>query len=113
MVLNPIRLNWHYVIWYRNFTLLIVSLIVPFVLLAYWNFNTLSVLLRRRRLRNRRPPSIESTPRDTQFSTISNSASPITPLMAAATLNSGAMLPQTITNSTSDQGTKFAILLQY
>ena len=53
MVLNPIRLNWHYVIWYKNFTVLLVSLIFPFGLLAYWNFNTLAVMSRRRRLKNR------------------------------------------------------------
>ena len=53
MVIQPIRFNWHYVIWYRNVTLLIFSLVVPFVLLAYWNFNIVAVMLRRRRLRNR------------------------------------------------------------
>ena len=51
-----IRFNNHYVLWYRNFAVLIVSLIIPLVLLAYWNFNTLFVMMRRRRLRNR--PSI-------------------------------------------------------
>ena len=53
LVLNSIRLNWHYVIWYKNFTVLLVSLVIPFSLLAYWNFNTLAVMSRRRRLRNR------------------------------------------------------------
>ena len=48
-----IRFNNHYVLWYRNFAVLIVSLIIPLVLLAYWNFNTLFVMMRRRRLRNR------------------------------------------------------------
>ena len=56
--LHPMRLNWHYVIWYRNLTVFLVSAVTPLVLLAYWNFNTLSVMLRRRRLRNR--PSISS-----------------------------------------------------
>ena len=55
-----IRFNNHYVLWYRNFAVLIVSLIIPLVLLAYWNFNTLFVMMRRRRLRNRpsRPGSM-------------------------------------------------------
>lgn len=57
IALEPIRLNPHYVLWYRNITVLIVSLIIPLTLLAYWNFNTLSVIIRRRRLRNR--PSID------------------------------------------------------
>lgn len=48
-----IRFNNHYVLWYRNVAVLIVSLIIPLVLLAYWNFNTLMVMMRRRRLRNR------------------------------------------------------------
>ena len=51
--INPIRLNWHYIIWYKNFTVISISLIVPFILLAYWNANTLAVMLRRRRLKNR------------------------------------------------------------
>ena len=53
MKINPIRLNWHYIIWYKNFTVILISLIVPFVLLAYWNVNTLAVMTRRRRLKNR------------------------------------------------------------
>ena len=50
------RLNPHYVIWYRNIVVLVVSLIIPLTLLAHWNFSTFSVILRRRRLKNR--PSI-------------------------------------------------------
>ena len=53
IVVESIRGNWHYVIWYRNLTLTSVSLLVPFVLLAYWNLNTLLVIRRRQRLRNR------------------------------------------------------------
>ena len=53
IVVESIRGNWHYVIWYRNLTLTSVSLLVPFVLLAYWNLNTLLVMRRRQRLRNR------------------------------------------------------------
>ena len=53
ITLQPIRLNWHYVLWYRNVTVMIVSLLIPLILLAYWNFNTFSVILRRQRLQNR------------------------------------------------------------
>ena len=53
IVVESIRGNWHYVIWYRNLTLTSVSLLFPFVLLAYWNLNTLLVMRRRQRLRNR------------------------------------------------------------
>ena len=103
MVLNPIRLNWHYVIWYRNFTLLIVSLVVPFVLLAYWNFNTLSVLLRRRRLRNR-PPQLSAS--GTRIEQELSSANPtgIRHSIAAVTLNGGMVLPVLATNPTFAQG---------
>jgi hypothetical protein len=97
MILNPIRLNWHYVIWYRNFASLMVSLVVPFTLLAYWNFNTFLVLLRRRRLRNR--PS--------QYQASSENPTGILPELAAATLNASTVLPHIRTHSTYAQGTSF------
>ena len=53
MMPGPIRLNWHYVIWFKNFMTLFATLILPFILLAYWNFKTLTVIRRRRRMRNR------------------------------------------------------------
>ena len=37
-----------------------MSLIFPFGLLAYWNFNTLAVMSRRRRLKNR--PTMSEIP---------------------------------------------------
>ena len=51
--IEPLRLNPHYVIWYKNVTTFLVSLLIPLCLLAYWNYNTSDVLNRRRRLRNR------------------------------------------------------------
>ena len=112
MVTNPIRLNWHYVIWYRTFTVATVSLIVPFVLLAYWNFNTLAVILRRRRLRNR---PARQFPRgllvchqrchdatNTDNSTVTDSSMPHA--MAAVTLNNDSSTPQTSVNSSADEG---------
>ena len=59
MVLQPLRLNWHYVIWYKSITSLIASFVVPLTLLAYWNINTFQTMLRRRRLNNR-PSGLES-----------------------------------------------------
>ena len=59
MVLQPLRLNWHYVIWYKSITSLIASFVVPLTLLAYWNINTFQTMLRRRRLSNR-PSGLES-----------------------------------------------------
>ena len=58
LTINPIRLNWHYVIWYKNFTVILLSLVVPFILLAYWNGNTLAVMIRRYRLAYR--PALRS-----------------------------------------------------
>ena len=52
LVLNPMRLNWHYVIWYKNFFLTIVSLIVPFILLLFWNYHTSKTVIRRDRSRS-------------------------------------------------------------
>ena len=107
MVLSPIRLNWHYVIWYRNFAALIVSLVVPFTLLAYWNYNTFSVLLRRRRLRNR--PSQYSADGNliSQYQETSPNPTAILPEMAAATLNSNTELPNIRPPSSFAQGTLF------
>ena len=58
LTINPIRLNWHYVIWYKNFIVILLSLVVPFILLAYWNSNTLAVMIRRHRLAYR--PALRS-----------------------------------------------------
>jgi hypothetical protein len=52
LVLNPIRLNWHYVVWYKNFFVTLVSVIVPFILLLFWNYYTCKTLLRRNRSQN-------------------------------------------------------------
>lgn len=104
MILKPIRLNWHYVIWYRNFTALIVSLVVPFVLLAYWNFNTFSVIRRRRRLRNR--PYLPSNNNSGQGDGSVNSENPnqLTPQRANVVLNSGNLAAKPRHPSTSEQG---------
>jgi hypothetical protein len=47
------RLNFHHVTWYRTIADLFISIMVPFVMLGYWNINTGIVLRRRQRLRNR------------------------------------------------------------
>ena len=53
IVQKPLRLNWHYILWYRNVFLLIVSLIIPIILLAYWNSNIVLAMIRRQRLKFR------------------------------------------------------------
>ena len=53
IVQKPLRLNWHYILWYRNVFLLIVSLIIPIILLAYWNSNIVLAMIRRQRLKLR------------------------------------------------------------
>ena len=88
--LNPIRLNWHYVIWYKNFTVILVSLVLPLTLLAYWNFNTLAVMSRRRRLRNRPTLAIPGSNYDA---------------LAAELLNADNISPIAVTRLTSRQGT--------
>ena len=47
LILNPIRLNWHYVVWYNNFFLTSVALVLPIILLSYWNYHTCKVVLSR------------------------------------------------------------------
>ena len=54
--IEQLRLNPHYLIWYKNVATFLVSLLLPLCLLAYWNYNTNDVLNRRRRLRNRPYP---------------------------------------------------------
>ena len=63
--MEGIRLNPHYVIWYKNVATLFVSLLIPFAFLAYWNLNTACVLRRRRRLQNR-PLSIPNQPQSAE-----------------------------------------------
>ena len=96
LAINPIRLNWHYVIWYKNFTVILISLVIPFVLLAYWNLNTLAVMIRRRRLRNR--PA---------YSPRTDLESPLrlNVVMAAALLNADNIQPNSTSSSTSRLGT--------
>ena len=64
LVIQPIRYNWHYVVWYRNVIVTTISLVTPLTCLAYWNFNTLSIM-KRRRLGSH--PHIASPPNDTQL----------------------------------------------
>ena len=51
--MEDITLNPHYVIWYKNVATLLVTLLIPLSLLAFWNWNTYDILRRRRRLRGR------------------------------------------------------------
>ena len=51
--LTPLRLNDHYVIWYKNVASCVVTVLVPFVLLVFWNWNTWQVIQRRQRNRHR------------------------------------------------------------
>ena len=67
--IEPIRLNPHYVIWYKNVATFLLSLLIPLCLLAYWNYNTYDVLRRRRRLRNR--PFLDNNLGETYLTSIS------------------------------------------
>ena len=86
---HPIRFNNHYILWYRNVAVLIVSLIIPLVLLGYWNLNTLIVMMRRRRLRNR--PSIPNN---------------LNVNPATVTMENGVILNQTTPDQKMRQGRK-------
>ena len=103
MVVDPIRLNWHYVIWYRNFAGMLVSLVLPFTLLAYWNFNTLSVLLRRRRLRNR-PRQVLANGSQINHAIHQPNPTGMPPELAVEMLNNGMALPHGRTKSSFEQG---------
>ena len=51
--LADLRLNPNYVLWYKNVATTVFTLMLPLLLLCFWNFKTFSVMKRRSRLRNR------------------------------------------------------------
>ena len=98
MMPGPIRLNWHYVIWFKNFMTLFATLILPFILLAYWNCKTLSVIRRRRRMRNR--PGLPSYVQVQRFQHSEEEAGDsITPETAVVSLNQGTFVAKPRVNS--------------
>ena len=100
LTINPIRFNWHYVIWYKNVTVILISLILPFILLAYWNMKTVAVMVRRRRLKNR--PSLIS---NNTLRAVSENQDTPNHNVAAALLNIPHLMPANIVAcSTSRQG---------
>ena len=98
MVLQPLRLNWHYVIWYKNVATLLASLVVPFSLLAYWNIQTFKILLRRRYFR---------TPTSASSSMIQPPISNTIPAAAVVALSNSNMLkvPSNRDGKKSTEGT--------
>ena len=46
---TPLRLNLYHVMWYRGLAEILVSIIMPFCFLAYWNINTARVIQKRTR----------------------------------------------------------------
>ena len=99
------RFNWHYVVWYQNFVSLIVSLLAPLVMLVYWNSNTLGVIRRRRRLRNR--PYLHSPNSAVGQANASmdlGNQNVLLPEAAAVLLNYGTNVPAPRQDSTSEQG---------
>ena len=86
--------------------MLIVSLIVPLILLGYWNFNTLLVLMRRRRLKNR--PSIPNN-MNTNLNiggSSSNGTTQVNASTMALTMENGVILNQTAPDQKARQGRK-------
>ena len=61
IVLKPLRLNWHYVVWYKNVIALFASLFVPLCLMAYWNIRTFQILLRRRYFQTPTPTPVNNS----------------------------------------------------
>ena len=78
---------------------------MPFILLAYWNVNTLAVMTRRRRLKNR-PRLISSN----NLGTVSRSPDARNREVAAAFLNvTNVLTANTEAYSTSRQGNEYCI----
>lgn len=93
MDVGSLRLNWHYVMWFKNFTSLCLTLVLPFVLMTVWNSKTLSVIKRRRRMRNRPYTSDNSRRHQKQISEEGNDDS-ITPESAYVNLNRVTYIPE-------------------
>ena len=53
LTIQPLRINPHYVMWYKNVTTFLLFLFIPLCMLAYLNYNTYEIITRRKRLRNR------------------------------------------------------------
>ena len=47
LTISDFRLNPHYVVWYRNLVSFSSTILVPFILLAYWNLSTAIIIKRR------------------------------------------------------------------
>ena len=93
IVLKPLRLNWHYVVWYKNVTALVASLFAPLCLMAYWNIRTFQILLRRRYFRT-------PTPTPNNNSAI-HSPEDNAPVVAVAVLNPNTLEVPTIRDTTN------------
>ena len=110
MELGTIRFNWHYVIWFRNVTMIMVSLLLPLGLMTHWNLKTLSIIRRQRRLKNRRrrnliPGCDKNSERDISLHTDNLNDIDVTPQTALRVLNYGAIATEPSRNSLSDIGT--------
>ena len=111
--IHPIRFNNHYILWYRNIAVLIVSLIVPLILLGYWNFNTLLVMMRRRRLKNR--PSMPNNLNVTLNigSSSSNETTQVKASTMTVTMENGVILNPTAPDQKARQGRKSIYILHF
>ena len=58
---STVRFNYYYVILYRNIATFTLTIVMPFALLVYYNYQVMSVIRRRRRMRNR--PNVTPTSR--------------------------------------------------
>ena len=87
--------------------MMIVSLMIPLILLAYWNFNTFSVILRRQRLQNRPTlcPEVTVNVRDGLLDTgiRTNSYDSVVPMSVFEVLNTGQATPNSRRGSRSEQ----------
>ena len=72
---------------------------LPFVFMAYWNYKTVSVIQRRRRLRNR-PYRRNNSPGYDE-----HNGDALTPERAVVSLNNGVVIADSLSSSSSSIGT--------
>ena len=56
---SPLRLNYTYILWYKNIATFVCTMVLPLALLAYWNTKTYRVMMNRPRIFRRGDTALE------------------------------------------------------
>ena len=56
---SPLRLNYTYILWYKNIATFVCTMVLPLALLAIWNTKTYRVMVNRPRIFRRGDTALE------------------------------------------------------